>query len=405
MCEKNTKLAFYCKHNNCKYNNFMKMESKILIDNPFVVGKYISDEYFCDRLEETKTLIKHIENGRNVALISQRRIGKSGLIEHTFSRKQIESRYYTFFIDIYGTRSFAEFIYILGKGIFEQLKTRNKKFREQFFRIVRSLKVGFSFDSATALPSFDLSLGDVSSPDVTLDEIFEYIDSADKPCVIAFDEFQQIANYPDGERVEALLRTKIQHCKNAQFIFAGSKRHLMAKMFMSATKPFYQSVLTMGLTPIPYQSYLKFAQEKFRVCDKLVSDDVVEKVYNMFDGTSWYVQMMMNELFALTPRGEKCDVDKIEYAFANVVGSQDMAFRELMDRIPAKQKQLLLAIAKDGDAKSITSGAFIKKHRLLSASSIQVAAKALLNEDIITQENGAYRVYDYFFAEWIRGNF
>jgi hypothetical protein len=179
----------------------------------------------------------------------------------------------------------------------------------------------------------------------------------------------------------------------------------MAKMFMSATKPFYQSVLTMGLTPIPYQSYLKFAQEKFRVYDKLVSDDVVEKVYNMFDGTSWYVQMMMNELFALTPRGEKCDVDKIEYAFANVVGSQDMAFRELMDRIPAKQKQLLLAIAKDGDAKSITSGAFIKKHRLLSASSIQVAAKALLNEDIITQENGAYRVYDYFFAEWIRGNF
>ena len=383
----------------------MKTESKILIDNPFIVGKYVSEEYFCDRLEETKTLIKHIENGRNVALISQRRIGKSGLIEHTFQQPQIESRYYTFFVDIYGTRSFAEFIYILGKGIFEQLKTRDKKFRERFAQIVRSLKVGFSIDVATAMPTFDLSLGDVSSPDITLDEIFEYIDSADKPCVVAFDEFQQIANYPDGERVEALLRTKIQHCKNAQFIFAGSKRHLMTKMFMSAAKPFYQSVLTMGLNPIPYDSYLKFAQEKFSGYGKSVSEEVVENVYNMFDGTSWYVQMMMNELFALTAQGETCDIDKVSIAFANVVGSQDMAFRELMNRIPAKQKQVLLAIAKDGAAKSITSGAFIKKHRLLSASSVQVASKALLNEDILTQENGTYRVYDYFFAEWIKKNF
>ena len=383
----------------------MKSEHKLLIDNPFIVGKYVSKEYFCDRVEETNTLIKHIENGRNVALISQRRIGKSGLIEHTFKQSAIESRYYTFFIDIYGTRSFAEFIYIWGKGIFEQLKTRDVKFRERFAQIVRSLKVGFSFDVATALPTFDLSLGDVSSPDITLDEIFEYIDSADKPCIVAFDEFQQIANYPDGERVEALLRTKIQHCKNAQFIFAGSKRHLMAKMFMSAAKPFYQSVLTMGLTPIPYQSYLKFAQEKFSNYDKSVSEDVVEKVYNMFDGTSWYVQMMMNELFALTSKGENCSADMIEYAFVNVVDSQDMAFRGLMDRIPAKQKLVLLAVAKDGEAKSITSGAFIKRHKLLSASSVQVATKALLNEDILTQENGAYRVYDYFFSAWIRNNF
>ena len=179
----------------------------------------------------------------------------------------------------------------------------------------------------------------------------------------------------------------------------------MAKMFMSAAKPFYQSVLTMGLNPIPYDSYLKFAQEKFSGYGKSVLEEVVENVYNMFDGTSWYVQMMMNELFALTAQGETCNIDKVSIALSNVVGSQDMAFRELMNRIPAKQKQVLLAIAKDGAAKSITSGAFIKKHRLLSASSVQVASKALLNEDILTQDNGTYRVYDYFFSEWIKKNF
>ena len=32
--------------------------------NPFIVGKYLSDDYFCDRCEETAFLLKQMENGR-----------------------------------------------------------------------------------------------------------------------------------------------------------------------------------------------------------------------------------------------------------------------------------------------------------------------------------------------------
>lgn len=56
---------------------------KQAFQNPFVVGKYISDEYFCDRKKETDFLIRQIRNGRNTALISLRRMGKTGLIQHT----------------------------------------------------------------------------------------------------------------------------------------------------------------------------------------------------------------------------------------------------------------------------------------------------------------------------------
>lgn len=49
----------------------------IAMMNPFVVGRYVSDKYFCDREGETSFLIKQIENGRNVALISPRRLGKT----------------------------------------------------------------------------------------------------------------------------------------------------------------------------------------------------------------------------------------------------------------------------------------------------------------------------------------
>lgn len=75
------------------------MENPTIL-NPFVVGKYISNRYFCDREQETEFLIKQIENGRNVALISPRRMGKTGLVQHCFQQERLRDNYYTFFVDI-----------------------------------------------------------------------------------------------------------------------------------------------------------------------------------------------------------------------------------------------------------------------------------------------------------------
>ena len=50
---------------------------------------------------------------------------------------------------------------------------------------------------------------------------------------------------------------------------------------------------------------------------------------------------------------------------------------------------------------NITSAKFIKKYNLNSASSVQAAVKLLLKNDLITQEDNTYRVYDYFLAEWL----
>ncbi len=40
------------------------------VKNPFIVGKYLSDRYFCERSNETEFLCKQIQNGRDVAIIS-----------------------------------------------------------------------------------------------------------------------------------------------------------------------------------------------------------------------------------------------------------------------------------------------------------------------------------------------
>ena len=60
------------------------MVKKEQVFNPFLITSYMGAEYFCDRIHETEELAGALSNGRNVTLISPRRVGKTGLIHHFF---------------------------------------------------------------------------------------------------------------------------------------------------------------------------------------------------------------------------------------------------------------------------------------------------------------------------------
>ena len=54
--------------------------------NPFIYEGYEGPDYFRDRTEETENIISSLKNGRNLTLVSPRKIGKTGLILHTFDK-------------------------------------------------------------------------------------------------------------------------------------------------------------------------------------------------------------------------------------------------------------------------------------------------------------------------------
>ncbi len=369
--------------------------------NPFVTSGYVSGYYFCDRRMESQTLIREVTGGSNLALISTRRMGKTGLIMHCFEQKEIRKKYYTSFIDIYATKSLRELVFMLSKEIVEGLKPAGKKAVHAFWDTVKSLQASLTFD-VNGLPSFNLGLGDIESPTVTLDEIFDYLNRADKPCLIAIDEFQQVATYPEGN-VEAVLRTYVQHCPNARFIFAGSHRHTMGNIFLSAARPFYQSVSLMHLQSIPLKEYTAFARKHFAEAGKEITPETVETVYSYFDGVTWYMQKVLNTLFDMSAMGETCRKEQVDEAIGQIIDSYQYTYSEILFRLPEKQKELLIAIAKEGSgASNLTSGLFIKKYKLLSSGSVQAALRGLLEKDFVTHEQGVYSIYDQFFSIWLR---
>ena len=368
--------------------------------NPFVTKGYAGPEYFCDRVKETKDIVQLLSNDNNLALISPRRIGKTDLIHHCFAQPEIKDNYYTFFIDIYSTNSLAGFVDMLGNAIFEELKPLGRKVWEQFFTAIKSLQQQISFD-INGNPVWGLGIGNFSSPSTTLDEIFSYLRTADRPCLIAVDEFQQITQYPDAAKVEAALRSHIQRCPNATFLFAGSKRHLMSEIFMSPSRPFYQSVITMGLSPISIDKYIEFACRQFAQNNKNLTEDVVSDVYKRFNGVTSCLQRVMNVLFLSTPNGETCTLDMIDDAIDYLLDLYTEHYQTLITQMSEKQRSVFMAIAAERRVKGVSSGKFVHKYRLTSPSSVVSAVKGLMEKDFITQENGEYYVYDQFFQLWL----
>ena len=379
----------------------MRKANDMSMDNPFVTKGYAGPEYFCDRVNETQQLVELTTNGNNMALISPRRVGKTDLIHHCFGQPEIRERYYTFHIDIYATTSMRDFVNVFGKAILDELKPKGRTTWERFLNILRSVRSEITYD-ITGTPSWSIGLGDITNPSATLDEIFTYLNTADKPCMVAIDEFQQITKYTDGVNVEATIRTYMQKCINATFIFAGSQRHLMGEIFTSPSRPFYQSVLIMNLQPISIDKYVEFAQRQFAKYGKRIEPEVVMEVYNMFDAVTSCIQRVLNVLFLKTPQGGACTVDMVQGAVDYIIALFSETYETLLEKIPEKQREVLRAIANAGQAREVTGKNFITRYRLQTASVVSAALRGLLEKDFVTQDKDVYSVYDPFFAFWLK---
>ena len=375
------------------------------MQNPFIItSEYFSNDYFCDREAETKVLVDNIHNGRNTVLISPRRMGKSGLVSHVFEDTVIKNEYRCFSVDLFATSSLSEMVMLLSREIVSKLKDRKRKMLDLFISIAMSLKPGFKVDPVTGDVRFDLALGDILQPKTSLEEIFKWLEKSDVPCVVAIDEFQQIAEYQE-KNVLGLLRTLVQKCRNSWFVFSGSRRRMMEKLFNTPSEPFYMSCSPLYLEAIDKDKYRAFAQRHFKAAEKELTGECFDWVYDRYEGHTWYVQRILNELFAWTDSNCTADAAMAREAEEYVVKIGAKTFEEQFRTLPEAQKQLLIAIAKEGKARGITSVAFVKKHSLKSPSTVQSASKALYEKETITKEGDSYFILNRFYAVWMQNNY
>ena len=367
-------------------------------NNPFLVTGYHSPEYFCDRRQETETMIRALYNGRNVTLIAPRRMGKTGLVKNVFYKlREQEPDTVTFYMDIYSTQSLGDFIRLFAGTVLGKLDSVPQKALARVGKFIKSCRPVFTFDELTGQPKVTIDIVP-SSEEATLREIFDYLQSSEKRCYIAIDEFQQIAEYPE-KGAEALLRSYIQFVPNINFIFAGSKQHIMQQMFHSAKRPFYQSTQTQVIDRIARDEYYRFAADFFSRQGRKLAEETFGYLYDAFDGHTWYIQVLLNRLYGYAGNP---DIGMADYAIGEVVAESTYTYENLLAAYPASNIRLLKAIAKAGCVREINSGDFITEYKLRAASSVNSALKRLIDREMVYKTADGYIVYDRFMAIWLR---
>ena len=367
-------------------------------NNPFLISGYHSPDYFCDRERETAAILEALHNGRNLTLIAPRRMGKTGLIRHAFFHlKEQHPDIVTLYMDIYSTQSLGDFVRLFAHSVLGKLDSVPQKALNRIGTFIRSCRPVFTFDELTGIPKVTIDHSP-SEEESTLKEIFDYLGSSEKRCYIAIDEFQQITEYPE-KGVEALLRSYIQFLPNVNFIFAGSKQHVMQEKFTSSKKPFYQSTQLLTIDTINRKEYAAFAMEYFSKQHTQLPQEIFEVIYAKFDGHTWYVQNLLNRLYGYN---QDVDLELVTYATEQIIAEQSYSYAGLLKAYSAGNVRLLKAIACEGCVKEVLSGEFISKHKLRAASSVSSSLKKLVDHELVYQTTNGYIIYDRFMGEWLR---
>lgn len=370
--------------------------------NPFIYEGYEGPDYFCDRTEETENVISNLQNGRNITLVSPRKIGKTGLILHTFNKiKQLDKNAICIYTDIFHTQNQFDFVQTLGKAIVEEKLLDKKSSMTKVLRYFSQWRPTISPDPVTGAPTVSVTI-ERSNTEYTLKSIFDYLKNSGKEVYVAIDEFQTITDYPE-QGTEALLRSYIQFIHNAHFIFSGSKQHLMYEMFGSPKRPFYQSTSMMTLQPLHHEIYYDFASRWFEAQKGSLSKEVFQQLYSLFDGYTWYLQSVLNRLYE-TER-HVTDYQQVRETILNILKDKSSQYEMVMTFLTYNQRNLLIAIAKESYVAQLQANEFIRKHELPSASSIKKALTVLKDKDLVYQTEKGYMIYDRFFDLWLKRTF
>jgi len=376
----------------------MGKEKRKELENPFVYKGYEGPMYFCDRVQETENMVSALKNGRNITLLSPRKIGKTGLIKHAFNRiSTTENDTICIYVDIFSTQNLHDFVQVLGTAVVEEALWREKSLMAKTLDAFKAWRPVVSIDTMTGMPTLSVNI-DSTSDEYTLKSIFDYLERSKKQVFVAIDEFQQVAYYPE-KGTEALLRSHVQF-SHAGFIFSGSRQHLMAEMFNSPKRPFYQSTEFMNLQPIPEDAYYDFSRRFFEAKKGSLSQEVFHDIYHCFSGYTWYIQLMMNRLYERNKKVTR--PQQANDAILNVLDTLTPQYEMLMTLLTTNQVNLLKAIAKESKVEQPQSNEFIKRNDLPSPSSVKVALDVLVEKELVYAQPDGYIVYDRLLNLWLQ---
>jgi len=372
------------------------------IVNPFFIKGYVSKQLFCNRKAELEILHRNLQNGANTTIISPRKMGKSGLIFRYFDDLNGNNEIEHIYVDIYASRSLSDFIKLTAEAILLKFSEKTK-IGSSFIKFLKGLRPLISFDPFTGNPQIQISYQTSQETIYTLHGLFQFLESQNKKIILAFDEFQQIGQYPD-DSVEAVLRTYIQQLKNVFFIFCGSNKSMMVEMFTSAKRPFFASTRLLSLGKIDRNEYTAFIRKMFEKYHKSITDEAIIEILDLTKQHTFYTQNLCNTIFSM--KFNEVTHETVKIAMADLLKENEPYFYQYRQFLTPAQWNFLIAVANEDEVVHYTAHKFISKYNIGTPANAKRLLKSLTEKELILEtqsENSTiYQVYDVFLSRWLK---
>ena len=367
--------------------------------NPFSYGRIVKGEHFYDRELECSRIVQTLHHGNNVVLYAPRRYGKTSLVFKVMD--QLEKLGVTVvYIDMMQAYSIESFVSLYIRSI--QKKQGNlQKFINLLANTVKCVRPTVSFGSDGS-PEFSIDFVEKNISANAINEVLELpqkLATDGSEVVVVFDEFQEVTRFKEI-RFEELLRSKIQQ-QRVNYLFLGSKTHLLNDMFNNSKRPFYNSALTMQLDSLPVDDTIKYLRMRFKLSDIEIDEECCRLIINETGNIPYYIQLLAAEVWQyMVTSLNTVTSDVVETCSRKIVEIKRDYYIELFDRQSVHQKKLLIALSKEGS--SIFSTDYIHKHRLSVASTVQKSVKVLVESGIVDKIENEYFISDPFFRKFVR---
>jgi AAA+ ATPase superfamily predicted ATPase len=367
--------------------------------NPFSYGTVVKGESFYDREEDCKRIVDTLVGGNNLVLYAPRRFGKTSLVFKAI--EQLEKQgFICVYFDFMPVFSPESFVRLYAKSLASK-QSNLQKFAQTFVSIVKSIRpiLGFGQDGQ---PEFSIDFAGSTVDETVVSQLLdlpELMIGKNKRILVFFDEFQEVEKLKDIH-FEGLLRSKIQLQQRVNYLFFGSKTHIMRAMFNDKKRAFYNAASQMTISYLPEKDTIKFLQQNFSKKGVLLDEDIVRYIISVTADIPHYIQLLAAEIWQYVENNAGVTREIVNQSVLRVLALKSDYYMELFDHLSKSKKQLLLALCIDG--KNIFSEAYLKTNSLPSAATLQRAVNGLTNDGIIDRIGSEYFISDPFFKLFLK---
>ncbi len=268
-----------------RLTNFILEQIDLVTVSPYTVAGPVSEKMFFGRAEEEKTLLQNISRN-DYALLANRRMGKTSLLNKIYPRLKKVPYYQVFFCDLQAVHDYESFYQVLALTFLEFQEEINRLDRQsplEFRELVNSIKQK----------------------------------NGKQQIIIIFDEVDELLNY-DLQFNEVLFKTfrSLSQSKNIRFIFSGTTT--LVERVVHPDSPlfnFCEGIIIELLDDKPAQELITVPMKNLGV--KFENElDMVENILSITVRHPNVIQYICNQLIKIINQKQKRtitqkDLDKV----------------------------------------------------------------------------------------------